>query len=152
MGGKMGGIPAPIFMAMFGGRMGGMPFGMGGIPFGPGMGGFDDDDDEEGFFGGRFDDAWEKREEQRRQEENEENAEILGVPADADAKTIKTKCKSTRAYYIYIHLYTVLTKEMHLIECSLCCFFLLSTLSPLQIAVLPSSITQTSGARTASTA
>ena len=100
-GGRMGGIPAPIFMAMFGGRMGGMPFGMGGIPFGPGMGGFfDEDDDDEGFFGGRFDDAWEEREEQRRQEKIEEQAEILGVPVDADAKTIKTKCKSY-IYYTY---------------------------------------------------
>ena len=147
----MGGIPAPIFMAMFGGRMGGMPFGMGGIPFGPGMGGFDDDD-EEGFFGGRFDDAWEEREEKRRQEENEEQAEILGVPVDADAKTIKTKCKTTRAYSYICFCIRTCTKEIHLTECSICHFFLLSTLSPLQIDVLPSSITQTSGARTASTA
>ena len=101
-GGGMGPMPHPIFMSMFGG--------MGGMPFGPGMGGFyeeDDDDDEyyeeedDGeddffrrfFFGGGFDDAYEEREAQRRQEENEEQADILGVPVDADAKTIKTKCK-----------------------------------------------------------
>ena len=146
----MGGIPAPIFMAMFGGRMGGMPFGMGGIPFGPGMGGFfDEDDDDEGFFGGRFDDAWEEREEQRRQEKNEEQAEILGVPVDADAKTIKTKCKSSRVYYIYAFV-SVPRKFISLN--AICYLFLLSTLSSLQIVVLPSSTTPTSGARTASTA
>ena len=109
-GGGMGGIPHPIFMAMFGG--------MGG----PGMGGFygeDDDDDEyyeeedDGddfyqrfFFGGGFDDAYEEREAQRRQEENEEQAEILGVPVDADAKTIKTKCKlSTRVSLLHMLFY-----------------------------------------------
>ena len=103
-GGMRGGMPHPIFMAMFGGRGG-----MGGMPFAPGMGGFyeeDDDDDEyyeeeddeddffrRFFFGGGFDDAYEEREARRRQEENEEQAEILGVPVDADARTIKTKCE-----------------------------------------------------------
>ena len=117
-GGMRGGgpMPHPIFMSMFGG-MGGM----GGMPFGPGMGGFygeDDDDDEyyeeedDGeddffkrfFFGGGFDDAYEEREAQRRQEENEEQAEILGVPVDADAKTIKTKCKfSVQTSFVFFH-------------------------------------------------
>jgi len=95
-----GGIPInPVFAAMFGGI--------------PGMFYVDDDDeeaysydgmDEEDFFrrfagGGMFDDAWERQEEERKQAENEEMAEILGVPVDADAKTIKTKYRRMALQY-----------------------------------------------------
>ena len=156
-GGGMGPMPHPIFMSMFGG--------MGGMPFGPGMGGFygeDDDDDEyyeeeddeeddffkRFFFGGGFDDAYEEREAQRRQEENEEQAEILGVPVDADAKTIKTKCKFFCAHKLCVFPCALLNDTFILTN-----FTSLPFLFPtLQIVALLFSIIPTSGARTATTA
>ncbi|KAL7544001.1 hypothetical protein ACHAXR_013430 [Thalassiosira sp. AJA248-18] len=61
-------------------------FNIGGIPF---RVRFDNYDSEEDSFFDEFDERWEEQFEEEKEQENIEQAEILGVDPDADARTIK---------------------------------------------------------------
>jgi len=63
-------------------------FNIGGIPFNVRFDFDSDNEDEDSFFDG-FDERWDEQMEEEMEEENRKQADILGVPHDADARTIK---------------------------------------------------------------
>lgn len=70
-------------------------FTIGGIPF---RFCIDEDSDGDSFFDD-FDDRWEERLEEEKEEENRKSAEILGVPEDADARTLKLAYRKMALQY-----------------------------------------------------
>eukprot|EP00804_Cyclotella_cryptica_P004050 CCRYP_015450-RA/>CCRYP_015450-RA protein AED:0.04 eAED:0.04 QI:990/1/1/1/0.6/0.33/6/238/882 len=88
-----------IFSSTFGNNFtssgGSFYFTIGGIPFRFRM---DDDSDGDSFFDD-FDDRWEERLEEEKEEENRKCAEILGVPENADARTLKLAYRKMALQY-----------------------------------------------------